>query len=208
MKVSTLLTMTLIGMSIPTLAMGEGKYKGSDFKANGLGSREIKDETIQAEKVSEEALSLESAKLNFGDNMSYIRIPLTHMEAGTAVSPIYSNVFVDGNVTFKARCFVTNTTLLQTIDIYPESFTDGATQRGEDSAATLTSATGITSKQLFNVAASATASPKFDSERTPIFFVSKDGTVYNLALSALVNMPNQSGKCSFTGFIFKIAPEA
>jgi hypothetical protein len=210
MKLRRVTTAMLAIAMAPTIALSEGKYRGEDFQANSVTSRKIQDGTIEAKNIAEKAISMESPKLDLGDSMSYVNIPLTHIASGTVATPIFSDVFVDANVTIKARCFVTNTTLLPTLDIYPEAFTDGSTQRGEDSVTSLTSATAVTSKQLFNVAAATglASGPKMDGERTPIFFVALNGTVYYLALTAVVNLPNQSSKCSYNGFIVKINPEA
>ena len=207
MKLKRLAAVMMTIALAPSLAIGE-KYKGSDFLNGSISSREIKDGTIEAGKISEESLSIQSPKLDLGSSMTYIDIPLTHITAGTAASPTVTDVLSDGNVTFKARCFNSNTTNLQTIDIYPESFANGSTMRGEDSATNLTSATAVTSKQLFGVASASTNSPRFDAERTPVFFVALNGTVYYMGLSAIVNMPGQTGKCSFKGFIMKVNPEA
>jgi hypothetical protein len=82
--------------------------------------------------------------------------------------------------------------------------------KGEDndSVTNLTSATAITSKQLFSIAATTSTAPKFDPERTSVFFVALNGTVYHLGLRVAVNTPNQIGNCSFSGFIIKVSPEA
>jgi hypothetical protein len=208
MKMSKVYTTALAIAMIPSLALGEGKYRGEDFQTGAITTRKILDGSITGKQIADESISMESAKLDLGGSMTYTNIPLTHITAGTAASPTVVDVMVDANVTIKARCFVTNTTLLPTIDIYPESFTDGSTMKGEDSATNLTSATAVTSKQLFNAATTTSTGPKFDPERTPIFFVALNGTVYYLALSAAVNIPNQVGKCSFNGFIMKVSPEA
>ena len=206
MKLKTLAVIIMAIAMAPGLAIGE-KYKGNNFLNGSISSREIQDGTIEATKISEESLSIQSPKIDLGDSVTYIDIPLTHMTAGTAASPVVTDVLTDANVTFKARCFNTNSTNLQTLDIYPEAFANGSTMRGEDSATNLLSSTAITSKQLFGVVSLTTNGPRLDAERTPVFFVALNGTIYYMGLSSIVNMPNQTGKCSFKGFIMKINPE-
>jgi hypothetical protein len=206
MKLKTLAVIIMAIAMAPGLAIGE-KYKGNNFLNGSISSREIQDGTIEATKISEESLSIQSPKIDLGDSVTYIDIPLTHMTAGTAASPVVTDVLTDANVTFKARCFNTNSTNLQTLDIYPEAFANGSTMRGEDSATNLLSSTAITSKQLFGVVSLTTNGPRLDAERTPVFFVALNGTIYYMGLSSIVNMPNQTGQCSFKGFIMKINPE-
>jgi len=208
---SNIITKVLVAMAtLPSIALADGKYRGEDFLAGAVTSRTLKDGTIEAKNISEESLSLESPKFNFGDKLSYFSVPFTLMSSGTVASPTVATLFSDSNVTLKAQCYVTNTTLLPTLDIYPDGFTNGASMRGDSSATNLTSATVISSKKLFSVAAASglASGPRMDGERTPVFFVALDGTVYYLSFSTAVNLPNQVSKCALSGFIFKITPEA